>query len=110
MSNDILVTLIKKGASERDEHGNAVYPETKSTIYAEKKSVKQTEFFQAAAVGFKPEMMIEGYAFEYNGEELCEIDGNRYTIYRTYQRPKTDRIELYLTAIVGDTDGTAEIC
>lgn len=104
MSTDVLVTLVKKGASTRDEHGNAVYPETETTIYGKQRSVKQTEFFQAAAVGFKPDLMIEVYAFEYNGEELCEIDGNRYTIYRTYQIPNTDRIELYLTAIVGDTD------
>ena len=104
MSTDVLVTLVKKGASTRDEHGNAVHPETVTTVYAVKKSVKQSEFFQAHAAGFKPDLMIEVYAFEYNGEELCEIDGNRYTVYRTYQIPNTDRIELYLTAIVGDTD------
>lgn len=107
MSNDIIITLIKKGASMRDEHGNAVYPETENTVFAVQKSVKQSEFFQAAAAGFKPDMVLEVYSFEYNGEELCEIGGDRYSVYRTYRIPNTDRLELYLTAIVGDTDAFA---
>ena len=107
MCNDIIITLIKKGASSRDEHGNAVYSETENTVFAVQKSVKQSEFFQAAAVGFKPDMALEVYSFEYNGEELCEIDGNRYDIYRTYLIPNTDRLELYLTAIAGDTNAFA---
>lgn len=107
MSNDVIATLIKKCAVIQDEHGNAVYRETRKTVFAKKKSVRQSEYFQAAAVGFKPDMLLEVYTFEYSGEETCEIDGNRYTIYRTYPISKTDRTELYLTAIVGDTDAFA---
>lgn len=107
MSNDVFVTLIKKGQAEKDIHGNAVYSETKSSVFAVKKSVRQSEFFQAATVGFKPDMLLEVFSFEYSGEEMCELNGDRYTIYRTYQIPNTDRIELYLTAIVGDTDAFA---
>lgn len=107
MSNDVMVRLVKKGPSTPDEYGNAVYQEIKNTVYAVKKSVRQSEFFQAAAVGFKPDMLLEVYTFEYNGEEICDIGDDRYMIYRTYQIPGTDRTELYLTAIVGDTNAFA---
>ena len=93
-----------------DPHGNAVYTETETLVYAEDISIRQTEFFQAAAVGFKPERCLKMYAFEYHGEQLCELDGERYNIYRTYLAQGSDRIELYLTAIVGDTNAFAEVC
>lgn len=107
MCNDVFVALIKKGPSTTDSSGNAIFPELESSVYAEQKSVRQSEFFQAASVGFKPEMVLEVYSFEYKGEEICRIGENRYRIYRTYQIPDTDRTELYLTAIVGDTDAFA---
>ncbi len=104
MNADTVVTLIKRARSGGDDYGNAVYTEEKTAVFAEKKSVRQSEFFQAAAAGFKPEIVLEVYDFEYHNEELCELDGERFKIYRAYPVGKTGRTELYLTAIVGDTD------
>lgn len=110
MSNDVIISLIRREETGVDPHGNAVYTETKTLVYAEDISIRQTEFFQAAAVGFKPERCLKIYSFEYHGEQLCELDGERYNIYRTYLAQGSDRIELYLTAIVGDTNAFAEVC
>ena len=110
MNSDTMVTLIKRGDPVTDAYGNSVYPEIPTRVFAVKKSVQQSEFFQAAAVGFKPKIMLEVYSFEYHNEEFCELDGERYSIYRTYSPKGSDRIELYLTAIVGDTHAFAEIC
>ncbi len=110
MSNDVIISLIRREETGVDSHGNAVYTETETLVYAEDISIRQTEFFQAAAVGFKPERCLKMYAFEYHGEQLCELDGERYNIYRTYLAQGSDRIELYLTAIVGDTNAFAEVC
>ena len=110
MSNDVIISLIRREETSVDPHGNAVYTETETLVYAEDISIRQTEFFQAAAVGFKPERCLKMYAFEYHGEQLCELDGERYNIYRTYLAQGSDRIELYLTAIVGDTNAFAEVC
>ena len=110
MSNDVIISLIRREETGVDSHGNAVYTETETLVYAEDISIRQTEFFQAAAIGFKPERCLKMYAFEYHGEQLCELDGERYNIYRTYLAQGSDRIELYLTAIVGDTNAFAEIC
>lgn len=107
MNTDVIATLIKKTVSGKDECGNAIYAEMKNTVFAERKSVRQTEFYQAVAVGFKPEIVLEVYGFEYQNETLCELDGERFTIYREYPIKGTDRVELYLTAIVGDTNAFA---
>ena len=107
MNRDTLVTLIKRGDYQTDEYGNAYYPEECREVFAQKKSVRQTEFFQAFAVGFKPEIVLEIYDFEYENQELCELDGERFNIYRSYPIKDTDRVELYLTAIVGDTNALA---
>lgn len=107
MNRDTLVTLIKRGESQTDVYGNPYYPEERREVFAEKKSVRQTEFFQAFAVGFKPEIVLEIYDFEYENQEFCELDGERFSIYRSYPLKGTDRVELYLTAIVGDTNALA---
>lgn len=44
------------------------------------------------------------FAFDYNGEDIVEIDGNRYSVYRTY-RAKADEIELYLEKKAGSENG-----
>lgn len=110
MSNDVILSLIHRKENGEDAYGNTIYTETETLVYAEDISIRQTEFFQAAAIGFKPERCLKMYAFEYHGEQLCELDGERYNIYRTYLAQGSDRIELYLTAIVGDTHAFAEVC
>ena len=107
MNYDTTVTLIQQTADGTDSSGNAVYSETKTPVFAAKKSVRQTEFYQASALGFKPEICLEVYDFEYHNEMLCELEGERFRIYRTYPIKKSDRIELYLTAIAGDTNALA---
>lgn len=110
MSNDVILSLIHRKENGEDAYGNTIYTETETLVYAEDISIRQTEFFQAAAVGFKPERCLKMYAFEYHGEQMCELNGERYNIYRTYSAKGSDRIELYLTANVGDTHAFAEVC
>ena len=104
MNFDTLIKLIQQTGSDTDSSGNAVYTETSTTVFAEKRSVRQTEFYQAATLGFKPEICLEVYSFEYHNEQLCELDGERFRIYRAFAVKGTDRTELYLTAIAGDTN------
>lgn len=107
MNCDAMVTLIKRGEPITDAYGNSVYPEIPTRVFAVKKAVRQSEFFQAAAAGFKPEVVLEVYSFEYHNEELCELDGERFQIYRSYPLKGSERTELYLTAIVGETNAFA---
>lgn len=107
MNFDTVVTLIKKGAATKDEYGNAVFPEKRTTVFAEKKAVRQSEFFEAYAVGLKPEIVLVVHSFEYDNQEYCELEGERFKIYRSYPIGKTERTELYLTALVGETNATS---
>jgi SPP1 family predicted phage head-tail adaptor len=54
-------------------------------IFANKKSVRQSEFYQAAAVGLKPEITFEIHPYEYNGECMLEYNGKTYNVIRTYE-------------------------
>lgn len=99
MNSDVMISLIKQSEPNVSDINEVTYAETATTVFAKKKSVRQSEFFQAAALGFKPDLTLEIYDFEYDGQELCELSGERYRIYRTYSIPGTDRTELYLTAL-----------
>ena len=75
-------------------------PQKKDTgrtrIYCNKKSVRQSEFYQAGAQGKKPEIMLEVRPANYRNEEFIEFQGVRYHIDRTYQ--KSDEVmELVLS-------------
>lgn len=105
MNTEIIVTLISQ-IQKSNDMGEIVNEEQKTDIFAIKKSVRQSEFFQAAACGFKPEIVIEVYSFEYSNQTYCIVDGQRFKIYRVYPL-NSDRVELYLTAIVGETNVTS---
>lgn len=104
MDIDTTVKLITKINTGTNIYGEPTYSEQIDEVYAIKKSVKQSEFFQAAAQGFKPEIVLEIYSFEYKNQELCYFSGEKMRIYRAYPLPNSEKIELYLTSIVGDTD------
>ena len=73
--------------------------ETKRTVYCTVKSIGMQEAYLAMGQGLNPEMKIVlAHDFEYGGEGLCEIDGIRYEILRTYAT-ETDGIELTLQRV-----------
>ena len=70
-------------------------------VYANKKSVRQSEFYQAAMVGLRPELMFEVRTVEYQGEPKLEYDGKEYRIIRTYEKD-SETIELICAGLVSD--------
>ena len=72
--------------------------ETKRKTYCEFKSIGMSETYQAKASGFAPSIKLKlPNDFEYRGETLCEIRGERYRIIRDYRDEKTgDSTELTL--------------
>lgn len=67
-----LLTLIK-GDTSRD-------------VFCGVRSIGQKEFYEAQAVDFYPEIkfVLADY-LEYDGERLCEYNGKRYTVLRTFR-------------------------
>lgn len=70
------------------------------TVYADKKSISQSEFFAAGQNGIRPATMFLVRTKEYGGQKRIKCDDNVYSIYRTYDRP--DGVtELYCEVRIG---------
>ena len=82
---------------ETIEYGEPVQTIVYTTVYANKKSVRQTEFYEAKQLGLKPEIMFEIYFQEYDGEEFVRYNNKVYTILRVYE--KDTIIELVVGAL-----------
>jgi SPP1 family predicted phage head-tail adaptor len=91
-----LITLTKAQNSIGNTTETKVYRE----IFADKQSVRQSEFYQASATGLKPEIMFEIRSEEYNNEETMRYNSKEYRIIRTYDKGN-DLIELICEGITG---------
>ena len=76
----------------------------KRKTYCEIRSIGMSETYQARASGFAPTIkLFLPQDFEYRGESLCELKGERYRIIRDYRDEKTgDGTELTLERIRGN--------
>lgn len=95
------IKLIKK-ESVQDAIGVTRAVETSKAVYAEIKSSGQNEFFKAAQSGLKSALQVRMWNFEYSGEKEVEIDGIRYSVYRTFDASESGIIELYLERRCGN--------
>lgn len=101
------INLISRTYSSSDTIGQQVATETIKTVVAELKSINRSEWVAANQIGYNPVVSATISAFDYNDEEIVEIDSGRYAgryvVYRTYPR-KDDYIELMLRKKVGEAD------
>ncbi len=67
-------------------------------VYCNIKSITQSEFYQAQAVGLKPEIKIEIKCIDLTDETHFKLNNKIYKILRTY--PKEDILEVVLTSMV----------
>lgn len=92
-----IVTLI---AVSPEAAGVGTVPaESTRDVYCTVQSIGQQEAYLAMGQGLNPELkVILAHDFEYEGERLCELDGVRYDILRTYITV-ADGIELTLQRV-----------
>lgn len=84
----------------------------KREVLCEKNSATRSEFYQASQVGIKPELEVEVFFMDYEGEEVAIYDGQYYRVVRTHRgsrdyrsdhgREDSDRITLVLAKGIGD--------
>ncbi len=90
-----VLTFIKR-TEGTDEYGDPKITETTREVLATLSSVGQKEFYQAHAVGLKPEMkFILADYLDYEGEDLLEHGGVRYRVLRTYRNGQRLEITVY---------------
>ena len=76
--------------------------EYKQEIFCNEKSIKLSEFYQAQAVGMKPELTLELMAVDYSKEKYIKYNDEEYRVLRTY---KTTRDKIEVTLVKGVNDG-----
>lgn len=86
-----------------DEIGNQVPVETSTEMWAEITGIRQSEFYNAAVAGMKPEITFVVWANEYTGQSKIEHDGRKYKLIRTYVNPsRSEMIELICERVAAD--------
>lgn len=79
-----------------DEYGDTIIVETEKRVFARLMSVGQSEFYQAQALGLKPEIkfVLADY-LDYNDEKVIKYkafnqdEEEVYTVIRTYRKDNT---------------------
>jgi len=80
-----VISLITVTTTE-NELGDTIEVSTERQVFADKQSVRQSEFYQAAATGLRPELMFVVRTIEYNGETRLKYNDKEYSIIRTYDK------------------------
>ena len=80
-----VIKLISYTTSENGL-GDIIKEPIEHEVFADKQSVRQSEFYQAAATGLRPELMFVVRTIEYNGETKLKYNGKEYSIIRTYDK------------------------
>lgn len=99
---DTVITLI--APAQRTQDASGVWRDTELVereVFARMASVNRSEFFSGGQAGLRPELRFTVFPDEYRGELICVHEGVRYAVYRTYQVPGTDDLELYVQREVG---------
>lgn len=99
--NDTLYLL--STTYENNKYGVPVAQTKKNEVFCDRQSISRSEFFNAGRNGLNPQFVFTVFKGEYQGETICEYDGNTYSIYRTYETDD-DYIELYVER-KGGTNG-----
>lgn len=90
-----------------DEIGQRVAVETSRDVFCNVQSVSRAEFYAGGEAGLRPSYVATVFRYDYDGEQVAELDGVRYSIYRTYER-QDEQIELYLEPRKGTGEAAPE--
>ena len=71
---------------ELDELLQEVKTPVKKQVFANKRSVSQTEFFNGGQGGLRPQYQFEIRLSEYSDESELIFDGKMYSVYRVYEK------------------------
>lgn len=95
-----VVKLISITVTENDM-GDIIETPVEREVFADKQSIRQSEFYQAAATGLRPELMFVVRSIDYEGEPRLKYSGKEYTIIRTYDKDG-ELIELICQGVVNN--------
>lgn len=79
-----------------DSIGQRVPTTVTRSIFCRTKDVTRSEWYSGGHAGRRPELTVEVFSADYEGEEQAVVNGKEYTIYRTHHPEGSDYMELYL--------------
>ena len=80
--------------------GDVIEIETLTQVFADKQSVRQSEFYQALGTGLKPEIMFVVREIDYDNQPRIKYNNKYYNIIRVYGK-NGELLELICEGIVG---------
>lgn len=86
---------------QTDSLGKPYKTLTEKEVFCNEKGVKRSEFYQAQAQGYRPELCVEIRECDYNREGHFKYNDVMYRVIRTYP-VKNECIELVCQALVND--------
>lgn len=106
MDQTVLIKLVKETVSY-GEYAEKVVSRSIREVYAQKRGIARSEWFEAGRNGFNPDITFITNIFDYDGEATVEWNDTLFGVYRTYTG-RNDKIELYCEKKGGLVNGTAE--
>jgi hypothetical protein len=95
-----IIKLISVDYSE-NALGDITETKVERQVFANKVSVKRSEFYQAQAVGLKPEVVFQVKLIDYEGEKKLSFEADEYNVIRTYSKDG-EIIELICNRLIED--------
>lgn len=71
-------------------------------VFANKLSIRQSEFYESQKVGLRPEIAFAIKVEQFNNHDSVEYKGKKYEIIRTFENQKNETMELYLSTYTGE--------
>ncbi len=82
-----------------DENGFEIHSEIKTEVFADKKSIRASEHYEAEKLGYKLSLMFIMKPYEYDNQEYLYYENQKYKVERTYQKD-TENLELICSKVV----------
>ena len=89
---DKLIKLVSY-INSTDSNDNPVQTPVKREVFATEKSIREREFYAAAAYDMRPEITFIVWLREYQDEQFIEVGDKTYQLMRTF-KPNSEEIEL----------------
>ncbi|WP_286316173.1 phage head closure protein [Romboutsia ilealis] len=85
--------------SKVDENGFEINEEIKTEVFANKKSISASEFYESQKLGYKLSVMFEIRVSDFDEHEFILYENKKYKIERTYQK-NTEILEIVCSKVV----------
>ncbi len=97
-----VIELIAETYGFDDDNNHVVTGETMTEVFCTVKSVRQSEFYQAATADLKPEVVFEIRRPEYDGQTALIFECDRYEVIRTFG-PDVEKLEIVCKKLIAAT-------